>query len=154
MSNSPREWRTCVRCGRATCRSICDATCAVCGGGGRNRERRQCCPLIESVKQAVAADPAKAREAIIATTKEIAPKALWIDGMALAMAEAFTYAELKQILTFTRSDVGQRYSSLAYSPQFYETVFEGMYKGKPTPDPSPILEREFKARFPSMRFKF
>jgi hypothetical protein len=57
-------------------------------------------------------------------------------------------------LTFTRSDVGKRYSSLAYSPQFYETVFGAMYKDKQTPDARPILEREFKARFPSMTFKF
>jgi hypothetical protein len=29
-----------------------------------------------------------------------------------------------------------------------------MYKDKQTPDARPILEREFKARFPSMTFKF
>lgn len=108
----------------------------------------------DSVKKAIDADHEKAKEAVYAAGKQLFPKALYAEAMAAAIAESFTYAELKQILAFVRSDVGKRYYALAYDEHFGEAIIKTMFKGKETPDPRPVLEKELKARFPKMTFKF
>ena len=108
----------------------------------------------EAVKKAVALDKAKVQDAIVDASKQLVSKSLYAEGMATVIAASFTYAELKQILAFVRSDVGKRYSALAYDAHFGEALVTAMYKGKQMPDPRPVLEKELKLRFPSMTFKF
>jgi hypothetical protein len=108
----------------------------------------------DSVKKAADADPEKAKEAVVAASKQLLSKAAYAEAMAAAIAESFTYSDLKQILAFVRSDVGKRYSALTYDEHFAETLAKTMFKGKETPDPRPVLEKELRARFPKMIFKF
>jgi hypothetical protein len=108
----------------------------------------------EGPTKAAEADQSKAKEAVVAAMMQLVPRSLYADGMATALAGMFSYSELKQILTFARSDVGKRYNALTYDQKFAESLMQSVFKGKETPDPRPLLEREFKARFPSMTFKF
>ena len=108
----------------------------------------------ESVEEAIGLDEDKVEEAFVAAARRMFTKDQFVSAMAKAVAASLTYPELKEVLKFVRSDVGKKYTSMAFDPAFAEKLGEELFQGKEPPDFEPLVEAELRARFPKIDFDF